>query len=336
MKYLIKLITILFTTTILAMAATKPVEKKIVVNITKQEAFAYEDGKLVLKGWISSGKAKFNTPKGRFRVLAKEKFHISNEWPKPTGGAEMPYMLRLTWSGIALHLGYVPNRPASHGCVRLRDKFAQELFKWADVGTRVIIKGTQPKRVSRKHRSPFYMTKYFYKKYNTSYKKEHRYLAKLNRELKKLSKAHHIAMAKKNAKYNKQLLAKKISVKKKRLLAKRKAKLNKKRLANKIRTNKRKITKVAVSRKAKLINYYSKFSYKRLNKILRKSYSKKVYIMSSNMSKRAKIRALKKISRTVKIIKSAKYAKKHKKYNKRKRVATNSFSNKIKRVAFYY
>ena len=289
MKNILKFVVVIFITSVVALASGKGLNKKIVVNLTKQEAFAYEDDKLVLKGWISSGKDKFKTPTGRYRVLAKEKFHISNEWPKPTGGAEMPYMLRLTWSGIALHLGYVPNRPASHGCVRLKNGFAQELFKWADIGTRVIIKGKQPKYVSRKHRSPFYMTKYFYKKYNTSYRKEHRYLAKLNKELKKLSKAHHIAMAKKKAKL-------------KRYLTKK---------------SKKSLHKGIVSRQAKLIKYYSKFSYRKLNQMLRKNYNKKIQILASKMSKRAKIRELRKISRVVKIIKRAKYTKRHKAYGKR-------------------
>jgi len=304
MKYLLKFIFIFLTSTLVALASNKGVNKKIVVNIAKQEAFAYENNKLVLKGWISSGRAKYKTPTGRYRVLAKEKFHISNEWPQPTGGAEMPYMLRLTWSGIALHLGYVPNRPASHGCVRVKNGFAQELFKWADVGTRVIIKGKQPKHVSRKHRSAFYMTKYFYKRYNTSYRKEYKYLSKLSRELNKLSKAHHLAMAKQNAKLKKRL----------HLAKKRKKSLHKR----------------IVSKRAKLIKYYSKFSYRKLNQILRKSYYKKVQILASKMSKKAKIRELRKLRRVVKIIKSAKYTKRHKKYQKR--IVKNKYKVKKRHI----
>jgi glycosyltransferase involved in cell wall biosynthesis len=298
MKYFLKLIVILLSTTLLASAS-----KKIVVDLAKQEAFAYEDNKLVLKGWISSGKAEYKTPRGRYRVLAKEKFHISNEWPKPDGGAEMPYMLRLTWSGIALHLGYVPNHPASHGCIRVKNNFAQMLYKWADVGTRVIVKGKQPKYVSRKHRSPFYMTRYFYKKYNTTHKKEYRYLAKESRSLRKLSKAHLLAMAKKKAK--RLHLAKKKNLHKKKLLAKRKL------------IAKRKY----VSKKSKLVKYYSKFSYKRLNKILRQNYRKKASILaSSRLSKQNKIKQLKRIKWIVNIVKSAKYSKKHHK-SRYKRVA---------------
>jgi len=287
MKYIITLIILLLSTTLVAFGANK----KIIVNLSKQEAFAYEDGKLVMKGWVSTGRSKYKTPTGRYRVIAKEKFHISNEWPKPDGGAQMPFMLRLTWSGVAIHLGYVPNYPASHGCIRAKDGLAQELYKWADIGTRVIIKGKQPKWVSRKHRSPFYLTKYFYKKYNTNYKKERRYLAKLNKEINRLSKAHQQKLALKKRKH-KNLYAKKAKVK---------------------------------SKKSKLIAYYSKFSYKRLNQILRANYRKKVAILSSTkLSRATKIKALKRISWVVKIIKQAKSAKRHHKYAsllKRKRVA---------------
>ncbi len=312
MKFFLKTIVILLLST--AILSSKGIEKKIIVNLTKQEAFAYENNKLVLKGWISSGREEFKTPQGKYRVLAKEKFHISNEWPQPTGGAEMPYMLRLTWSGIALHLGYVPNYPASHGCVRLKNGFAQELFKWADIGTRVIIKGKQTKHVSRKHRSAFYMTKYFYKKYKTSYNKEHKYLAKLSKELKRLSKAHHIAMKKERAKQNKKLVSIKKRKSKKYISMAKKVKL-KKHLAKK----RKRVThkhRIAFS-KIRLIRYYSKFSYRKLNRILRANYIKKRKILASKINKRDKLKRLKKITRVLKIIKQAKYTKRHRKYKKR-------------------
>ena len=311
MGQLIKYLTLLIAAAALLFGANK----KIVVDLSKQEAFAYEDGKLLMKGWISSGKPDFETPKGRYRVLAKEKFHISNEWPKPDGGAEMPFMLRLTWSGVAIHLGYVPNYPASHGCVRAKDGLAQELYKWADIGTRVVIKGKEPKRVSRKHRSPFYLTKYFYKKYNTNYKKERLYIAKISQEIAKLSKEHQAKLAAKKAK---------------RL--KRYAKLDKKRYLKSKKSIKRYAKalnrKVKKSKKRSIVEYYSKFSYSKLNRLLNKYYKKKVAILSSKkLSKRRKIKELRKIAWVVKIIKKAKYAKKHHKYAKIKRgkiVAYNS------------
>ena len=54
----------------------------------------------------------------------------------------MDYMLRLTNSGIAMHLGYVPKKgPASHGCIRLKHGFAQHMYRWAEVGTPVYVEG---------------------------------------------------------------------------------------------------------------------------------------------------------------------------------------------------
>ena len=153
MKKIVQIITLIIFTTLLAFSGNK----KIIVDLTKQEAYAYEGKTLVYKGWISSGRKEFSTPTGRYRVLAKEEEHISNEWPNKIdpktgkrGGAKMPYMLRLTWSGIAMHLGYTPNRAASHGCVRLTKGFAKTLFNWADLGTRVVIKGKAPRRVARR------------------------------------------------------------------------------------------------------------------------------------------------------------------------------------------
>ena len=51
----------------------------------------------------------------------------------------MPYMQRITWSGIALHAGELPGYPASHGCIRLKEDFAIRLWHLSRRGTRVII-----------------------------------------------------------------------------------------------------------------------------------------------------------------------------------------------------
>lgn len=113
----------------------------VIVDLSEQMAYALEDGDIVFQGRISSGKSGHETPEGDFTVLQKKRHHTSNLWPKPKGGAKMPYMLRLTNTGIAMHLGYVPKRAASHGCIRLKNGFAQKMFKWIKVGTRVYVEG---------------------------------------------------------------------------------------------------------------------------------------------------------------------------------------------------
>ena len=116
--------------------------KEIVVDLSEQRAYAIEDGEILFDGPISSGVRGRETPEGEYRILQKKRYHRSNLWPKPNGGAKMNYMLRLSNSGIAMHLGYVPKSgPASHGCIRMKNGFAQRMYAWARVGVPVYVEG---------------------------------------------------------------------------------------------------------------------------------------------------------------------------------------------------
>ncbi len=134
MKYIILIWSLFFVTCF--------ADKEILIDLTNQKAYAMENGNIAFEGKISSGKIGRETPNGEFRIIQKKRSHRSNLWPKPNGGAKMPYMMRLTNSGIAMHLGYVPDKPASHGCIRLKSRFAQKLYKWAPVGTPVYVEGS--------------------------------------------------------------------------------------------------------------------------------------------------------------------------------------------------
>ncbi|PSD49226.1 L,D-transpeptidase, partial [Stenotrophomonas maltophilia] len=96
----------------------------LVVSLDEQRAYVYRNGIAIGLTTISSGKAGHETPTGVFTILQKDKDHKSNLY----NSAPMPYMQRLTWDGIALHGGSLPGHPASHGCVRLPQAFAQKLF----------------------------------------------------------------------------------------------------------------------------------------------------------------------------------------------------------------
>ena len=133
----------------LVLAISTSSAQRIVVNLSQQRACAYNGSQTVFCGNISTGKPGHRTPTGHYRVLEKDVDHISSKYPEPNGGAKMHYMLRVTGSGIAMHLGYVPNYPASHGCIRMQNGFAQRMFRWAHVGTPISIIGTPPGRVSR-------------------------------------------------------------------------------------------------------------------------------------------------------------------------------------------
>lgn len=102
----------------------------MVVNLRDQRATVYRAGVEIGVTTISSGKPGYRTPTGTFTVLEKERHHHSNKYDD----APMPYMQRLSWSGLALHAGAVRPRPASHGCVRLPYGFAAALYKEATRG----------------------------------------------------------------------------------------------------------------------------------------------------------------------------------------------------------
>jgi len=107
----------------------------LVVSIKKQKIRVYDADGEITSSRISSGMPGFDTPTGVFSVLEKNVYHTSNIY----AGASMPYMERLTWSGIALHAGVVPGFRASHGCVRLPFAFAKKLFGLTKIGTRAVI-----------------------------------------------------------------------------------------------------------------------------------------------------------------------------------------------------
>lgn len=108
----------------------------IIVDKTMQRLSVFADGNLVSQTNVSTGKQGHTTPNGIFSILEKRRRHFSNLY----NNAPMPYMQRLTWSGIALHESKsVPAYPASHGCVRMPGKFAPKLFKFTSRGAQVII-----------------------------------------------------------------------------------------------------------------------------------------------------------------------------------------------------
>src|SRR5215468_11062357 len=110
----------------------------IVASITEQVAYVYRNGIRIARSSCSTGRPGHRTPTGVFTILEKEVHHTSSIYE----GAEMPYMERVTWGGIALHAGDLPGYPDSHGCVRLPLEFSKLLFGVTMKGATVIIANT--------------------------------------------------------------------------------------------------------------------------------------------------------------------------------------------------
>ena len=107
----------------------------LIVSLNKQRVDIYRGMTLITSSQVSTGKPGHATKAGVFSILEKRRHHYSNLY----GGAPMPWMQRLTWSGTALHAGVVPGYPASHGCIRLPYSFAPKLFDITNVGAQVVV-----------------------------------------------------------------------------------------------------------------------------------------------------------------------------------------------------
>src|SRR5215472_15366048 len=107
----------------------------VLVSIPQQTMNVYRNGILIGRSTVSTGAKGNVTPGGVFSILEKKSTHRSKKYDN----APMPYMQRLTWSGIAMHSGQLPGYPASHGCIRLPYDFSQLLFKATSNGGTVVV-----------------------------------------------------------------------------------------------------------------------------------------------------------------------------------------------------
>lgn len=136
---------------------------RVVIDLRRQIADVTIGGEPAGWAYVATGKEGFSTPAGEYTVLEKvvDKRSTLYGWivdadgntvnpdadirkhKAPPGGefvhAPMPYWMRLTWRGIGLHAGRIPQpgEPASHGCIRLPEDFAPLLFERVQIGTPV-------------------------------------------------------------------------------------------------------------------------------------------------------------------------------------------------------
>lgn len=116
----------------------------IVCSIDDQLLYAYRNGVQIARSTVSTGREGKRTPTGVFTILQRKVDHESSIYK----GAKMPYMQRLTWSGIAMHAGELPGHPASAGCIRLPLAFSELIYGAMKSGSTVVVtkKGSTPSK----------------------------------------------------------------------------------------------------------------------------------------------------------------------------------------------
>lgn len=125
-------------------------EKHFVFDPQRLAWAAYSENGRKIKGGRASGGSTWckdigrpcKTQVGKFAVYRKgTEACKSSKYPKPKGGAPMPHCMFFK-GGMAIHgSNSLPNRNASHGCVRVSKQDAKWLHEnFLDIGTEVHVK----------------------------------------------------------------------------------------------------------------------------------------------------------------------------------------------------
>jgi lipoprotein-anchoring transpeptidase ErfK/SrfK len=139
------------------------------IALREQRGLLLVDDAIAMDFPVATGRSSHPTPKGSYKILEKKKDHSSNLYGRIVGGdgstvvgdadtrshavppggrfvgSPMPYWMRMTTTGVGMHVGHVPgHRAASHGCIRLKRETAAELFSMLAVGTPVKVDSFAP------------------------------------------------------------------------------------------------------------------------------------------------------------------------------------------------
>lgn len=115
-------------------AGVPPGELVITVDLAAQVLSVFRGGYEIGAAAILYGADAKPTPLGIYPITQKDADHVSNIYHAP-----MPYMLRLTNDGVAIHASDVQDGYMTHGCIGVPLSFARKLFGAAKLGDRVIV-----------------------------------------------------------------------------------------------------------------------------------------------------------------------------------------------------
>lgn len=106
------------------------------IDLRAQTLSIFRAGHEIGTAVILYGQDGMPTPKGTFPIIEKRERHRSSLYE-----ADMPYMLRLTMDGVAIHASAVRAGAATHGCVGVPIAFAERLFRAVRRGDEVVVIG---------------------------------------------------------------------------------------------------------------------------------------------------------------------------------------------------
>lgn len=126
-------------TTLESVAAPIADGKVIVVDLSRQAVFAFENGRLEFWTRTSTGKGGYKTPTGQWKIYGKTRRQVMSGpgYYLPNVQWVLPYHGDYTLHGTYWHTDF--GTPRSHGCTNLSNADAEWLYNWSDIGTPVIV-----------------------------------------------------------------------------------------------------------------------------------------------------------------------------------------------------
>lgn len=141
--------------------APRPTGRVILISLSRQWLYTYEDGAFVFSNAVETGMPQLPTPTGSFSILSKARdVTFFSPWPEASPYYYNPthincamefksggfYLHDAWWHVVFGPGGNVPHRlsngkweTGSHGCVGMTIPNARRLYAWCSVGTPVII-----------------------------------------------------------------------------------------------------------------------------------------------------------------------------------------------------
>lgn len=111
-----------------------PGRKRVIIDLGNQRGQCLVDEQVAMDFPVCTGGPSHDTPPGIYHISEKDINHRSNIYH-----CAMPYFMRLTNSGIGLHIGDIYRAPASHGCIRVMRDACIRLFNTLPNGTEVVV-----------------------------------------------------------------------------------------------------------------------------------------------------------------------------------------------------
>lgn len=109
-------------------------DKRIEVDLKQQTLTAFENGALVFKARVATGRTGSVTPTGEFRVERKRPSrHMAATDGNGFDLPGVPWVAYIFWTGVAFHGTYWHNdygTPRSRGCINLTPAEAKWVYRW--------------------------------------------------------------------------------------------------------------------------------------------------------------------------------------------------------------